>query len=111
MVYVTQEQEGKNILPALKYGELTVLVSSSTQVGFSAGQVTREIDAKLSNFNDEDYLLLIGDPIIIGIAIAMAGKWNQGRVKVLKWDRQEHVYYPVSLNFFEKGESNGTKFD
>ena len=88
-----------------------MLVSSGTQVGFSAGQVTRDIDTKLSNFNDEDYLLLIGDPIIIGIAIAMAGKWNQGRVKVLKWDRQEHVYYPVSLNFFEKGDSNGTKFN
>lgn len=108
MVYVIQEQQGKNILPAQKYGEIKVLLPPGMQIGFSAGQIVKQIDLKLSNFNDKDYLVLIGDPVAIGIAVAVAAKWNQGRVKLLKWDRQEFTYYPVTLNLYEKGESDVT---
>jgi hypothetical protein len=107
MVYVVQEQQGKNILPALKYGEISVLLPPGLQIGFSAGQIVQQINAKLSNFSDADYLLLIGDPVAIGVSVAVAGKWNQGKVKMLKWDKQEHMYYPVSINFYEKEDTNG----
>jgi hypothetical protein len=104
MVYVIQEQVGKNLLPARRFGELTVLLPANAQVGLSAGQVARHLMSKLSNFKDEDYLLLIGDPVIIGVATAVAAHWNNGRVSLLKWDRQEHTYYPVSFNLYQKGE-------
>lgn len=110
MVYVTQEQQGKNILPAAKYGEIHILMSPNTQIGFSAGAVTRELDSKLSNFSDDDYLLLIGDPVLIGLSVALAAKWNQGRVKLLKWDKQEHAYFAVQISLFEKGDSHVDTF-
>lgn len=109
MVYVIQEQQGKNLLPALKYGEIKVLLPTGMQVCFSAGQVTRIIDTALSSFNDNDYLVLIGDPVAIAIAGAMAAKWNQGRVRMLKWDKQEKMYFPVSINMFEKGIDDGKR--
>jgi hypothetical protein len=109
VVYVTQEQVGKNLLPAAKYGEISVLLPSDFQVGFSAGQVTNHLDVKLSNFSDTDYLVLIGDPVIIGIATAVAAKWNKGKVKLLKWDKQEKMYYVVSINLYEKGDLDATK--
>ncbi len=109
MVYVVQEQNGKNLLPARKYGEISTLLPPGQQVTFSAGQVVRQLDVKLSNFSDSDYLLLIGDPVAIGISVAIAAKWNNGKVKLLKWDKQECMYYPVSLNLYEKGESDGTR--
>ena len=107
MVYVTQEQAGKNLLPATRYGELSVLLTESNNIGFSAGFVCNALRSKLSRFCDDDYLLLIGDPVVIGIAVATAAQWNQGRVKMLKWDRQEHCYYPVTINLYQKEESNG----
>ena len=27
-----------------------------------------------------------------------------GKYNLLKWDRQEHTYYPVEINLYEKGE-------
>jgi hypothetical protein len=102
MVYVVQEQRGKNILPAEKYGKIEILLPPGLQVGFSAGQAVRAIDAKLSNFCDKDFLVLIGDPVCIGVAVAMACKWNQGRANLLKWDRQTSVYFPVLIDLFEK---------
>lgn len=107
MVYVIQEQGNKNILPAVKYGELKILLPPDYQITFSPGQVTKKLMVSLSDFNDDDYLLLIGDPAAIGIATAIAAHWNCGRVKMLKWDRQEKMYYPITFNLYIKGGSNG----
>ena len=40
----------------------------------------------------------MGDPAAIGLVCALASQHNQGRFKVLKWDRQESMYYPVSID-------------
>ena len=52
----------------------------------------------LKNFNDDDYLLLIGDPTIIGVACSVASDINMGRYKVLKWDRRREKYYPLEFD-------------
>jgi hypothetical protein len=106
MVYVIQEQQGKNVLSAGKYGELQYLLKEGSQVTLSAGFVTNTLKSKLDKFNDNDYLLLIGDPVAIGIAVAIAAHWNRGKVKLLKWDKQDKMYYPVSIDIYQKGESN-----
>lgn len=106
MVYVVQEQLGKNIVSATKYGEIKILLPTGSQITFSAGHVTEELKSKLSHFNDKDYLLLMGDPVAIGLATMVAAHWNKGRVKMLKWDKQEKVYYPVSVNLYQKEEGD-----
>lgn len=110
MVYIVQEMPGKNVLSASKYGELQPLLKEGSQVTLSAGFVTNELKRKLDKFNDEDYLLLIGDPVAIGIAVAMACHWNKGRVKLLKWDKMTKQYFPVSINIHQKGESTDESF-
>ena len=52
----------------------------------------------------EDYLLLIGDPAAIGVACSIAAYFNRGRFNILKWDRQEGIYYPVEIDLHQKGE-------
>lgn len=100
MVYVTQEQPGKNISPAMEFGELKVLLPPGLEVAHSAGQVAERLKVAMSSFNDNDYLLLIGDPVTIGISVAVAGFWNNGKVKMLKWDRQERRYLPVACKLY-----------
>lgn len=110
MVYVIQEPTGRNILSATKYGEIKFLIENSYQVTFSSGQVVQDLKSKLSNFCDEDYLLLMGDPVAIGIAVAIASHWNQGKVKMLKWDRIESLYYPVSIDIHQKNKEKDENF-
>lgn len=102
MVYVIQEQKGKNLIPAIKFGELKFLLPAGAQITFSPGQVVNKLKIALSDFNDNDYLLLIGDPVAIGISCIFAAEWNQGKVKMLKWDRQEAMYYPIEINIHSK---------
>ena len=101
-VYVIQEMPYKDVLSAEEYGELKSVIEPGFQLLLSPDPVTEKIKNVLKDFNDNDYLLLIGDPSLIGIACAVACDINMGRFKVLKWDRETQVYYPVSLDLEAK---------
>lgn len=103
-VFVVQEMPGRNILPARKYGELLALLPSNSQVLLSPGPTVERMRRALKDFCDDDFLLLSGDPVAIGIAMMVAGDRNLGRVKVLKWDREEGVYFPIEIDLHKKGE-------
>ena len=103
-VYVVQEVSGRNILSAEKFGKLELLLPEGSQLVLSSGPPVKRLTHKLRNFNDEDYLLLMGDPSAIGIACAIASSNNRGRFKCLKWDRREYKYYPLEVNLYERGE-------
>ncbi len=110
-VYVIQELPGTsigrpkfNIMGALKYGKLKVLLKENAQIVLSPGPVVHELRRLLKDYNSKDYLLLSGDPAIIGLACTIASDINNGRFNLLKWDRQEKVYYPLEINLYEKGE-------
>tara|TARA_R110002020_G_scaffold50132_3_gene142000 strand:+ start:5644 stop:5961 length:318 start_codon:yes stop_codon:yes gene_type:complete len=96
-VYVVQEVQGINIISATKFGEISLLLPAG-QITFSVGPTVNRLRKGLSKFNDDDYLLLIGDPAAIGLATAIALDMNLGKGKLLKWDRQEKQYYPITVN-------------
>ena len=111
IVYVLQELPGTsigqpkfNIMGAQKYGKLKVLLKEKSQIILSTGPVQFELRRLLKNYTSKDYLLLSGDPAIILLAGMIASDINNGRVNVLKWDRQEKVYYPLEINLYEKGK-------
>ena len=111
IVYVIQELPGTsvgrpkfNIMGALKYGKLKVLLKENAQIVLSPGPVVHELRRLLKDYNSNDYLLLSGDPAIIGLACTIASDINNGIFNLLKWDRQEKVYYPLEINLYEKGE-------
>tara|TARA_R100001594_G_scaffold7561_2_gene20350 strand:+ start:1922 stop:2278 length:357 start_codon:yes stop_codon:yes gene_type:complete len=103
-VYIVQEVKNRNVLSAEKYGDLELLLPEGSQIVLSAGPTVRRLTHKLRNFNDDDYLLLIGDPSAIGIACAIAASKNIGKFKCLKWDKREYKYYPVEVDLNQRGE-------
>ena len=105
-VYIVQEVTGKNLVPARKFGELKVLLPERTNLMLSTGPEIARLKRQLADFNDEDYLLLIGDPAAIGICCAVAATIN-GNFSVLKWDRQEMDYYPVKFNLRTNSQELG----
>ncbi len=110
-VYVIQEiagtREGKpriNIMGASEYGSLKFLLPELSQIIFSPGPLIFKLRKVLRNFTSEDYLLLTGDPAIIGVACSIVSDITNGKYKLLKWDKQERKYYPININLYEKGE-------
>ena len=111
IVYVVQEIPGTrdgrpkiNIMGAQKYGDIKVLLREDSQIIFSPGPVIFSLRSKLKNFTENDYLLLTGDPAIIGVACSVVSDITSGKYNLLKWVRQERTYYPIKINLYEKGE-------
>jgi len=96
-VYVVQESPGKNVSGATQYGEIEVLLPMG-QVGFSPGPTVARLRHALRNYTDEDFIVPIGDPAAISIAVAVASQFNNGKFNLLKWDRQESLYIPIKVN-------------
>jgi|TARA_B100000424_G_C22822902_1_gene440087 hypothetical protein len=105
-VYVVQENPRVNILAAGRYGELIPLLSPGTQIALSPAPIVRLMKSKLKDYSDDDYLLAMGDPVAIGMACIVASEVNNGKVNILKWDRENSCYYNVAFNMYQKGESN-----
>ena len=112
-VYVIQEipgtRDGKpriNIIGAAEYGDLKFLLPELSQIIFSPGPLIFKIRKALKNYSREDYLLLTGDRAIIGVACSIVSDITNGKYKLLKWDKQEKKYYPITINLYEKGEMN-----
>ena len=103
-VYVVQEVPGRNIASARSYGDFEVLLPSNIQIMLSAAPSVLRMKKSLQDFIEGDYLLLIGDPAAIGVACSIAAFYNRGRYSILKWDRQEGLYYPVDIDLHQKGE-------
>ena len=101
-VYITQEMRGRDLSDAVTFGELDILVPAKEQIALSAMPTLRRMERKLSKFTDQDYLILSGDPVCIGIACALAASNNNGKFKVLKWDRLQERYLPISVNLYQK---------
>jgi hypothetical protein len=102
-VYVVQEPRGINLMPAEKYGRLQVLLPPGN-VAYSAAPTVSRLKRGLARFTDEDYLLMVGDPAAIAVAGAVATMLNNGRMKVLKWDRQEMRYYVVEFDLMRRSD-------
>ena len=113
-VYVIQEIPGSqagtpkiNIMGAASYAtsnKFNFLLPEFSQMIFSPGPLIYKLRQGLKKFKVEDYLLLTGDPAIIGVACSIVSDITNGKYNVLKWDKQERKYYPIEINLYEKGE-------
>ena len=116
-VFVIQEIAGTkagnpkiNIMGASTYsssGKFKFLLPEFSQIIFSPGPLVYKLRQGLKDFTKEDYLLLTGDPAIIGVACSIVSDITNGKYNLLKWDKQERKYYPIEINLYEKGEIDG----
>ena len=110
-VYVIQEIPGTragnpkiNILGATEYGVFKFLLPEFSQIIFSPGPLIYKLRQSLKNYRPNDYLLLTGDPAIIGVACSIVSDITNGKYNLLKWDKQERKYYSIAIDLYEKGK-------
>lgn len=101
-VFVVQKQmrwsaEKKDLVPkfdlstAEEYGKLEFLLSPSA-APFNSEPIIAELKEKLKTYSDNDYLLLIGNPALIGFVVAIASQINNGNVKLLQYSGKDRRY-------------------
>ena len=110
-VYVIQEiagtAEGRpkiNIMGAANYGKFKFLLPELSQIIFSPGPLIFKLRKSLARYRKKDFLLLTGDPAIIGVACSIVSDITNGKYNLLKWDKQERKYYSIEIDLYERGK-------
>lgn len=108
-VYVVQDQriwKGKDFVSkfdfssAEEYGDLVMLLDSSDNQT-EPERVIEKLNFVLTDYTDDDYLLLVGNPCLIGWTTAIAGRYSpNGVVNMLQWSGRDRKYLPVQAKIF-----------
>lgn len=111
-VFVVQEQhrfdkEAGTLVPrypdlethAKKFGEIRYLLSPSA-APWKTDSILHDLEKELADYGDSDSLLLIGNPILIGMTVAVAARINNGFVRMLQWSGKEKKYICISAQVF-----------
>ena len=87
-------------------GEITIqkVLDIVENVQDSSREISIKQAQKLKDYKPRDYLLLTGDPAIIGVACSIVSDITNGKFNLVKWDKQERKYYPIEINLYERGE-------
>ena len=106
-VYVIQQPAPNiNILSASDFGYLVICLPNRDQAIYSTAPYVQKMTKNLQNIRKEDYLLAVGDPVIIMLSGIIANDNTNGQFNVLKWDKREYRYYPLDFDIYQKGEKN-----
>lgn len=89
-----------DLSPAEEFGPLRYLLSP-TAAPWRPESVLNDLWDGLEGFGDEDYLLMVGNPVLCGLATAVACDINRGRIRFLQWNGRERKYTPVEAQVFD----------
>lgn len=89
-----------DLTPAQEYGKIEFILGANANP-FNPELIVPEMQDKLSEYSDEDFLLLIGNPILIGWATAIAADANDGFVRLLQWSGKDRKYISVQADIFD----------
>lgn len=110
-VFVVQRQmrwdnERKELVPrfpeverAEEFGKLSYILSPSDHP-YNPDLILGKIHSALQEFNDQDHVLLIGSPALIGMVTAIAAHYNAGRVNFLIWNGKHSSYDKIESRMF-----------
>jgi hypothetical protein len=91
-VYVAHVNERKDLKAAEHFGRL-LDVFSGVGRNYNTPRMIEHARRVLSNWQPGDSILMIGDPALCGICIAVASEFDDV-ITTLSWDRNEFVYIP-----------------
>lgn len=84
-----------DLTPASEYGDIEVLLPSGRST-MDLANIRRALKEKTASSTADDYLVAVGDPALIALcAIVLVNK--NGKVKMLKWDKNNRRYHSVEI--------------
>lgn len=87
-----------DISAAEEYGEMKYLLQPGNVQPVNLEATIDYLLEELSEYNDNDHLLAIGDPVAMVAAGIAAAKANDGKISILKFDRMSGKYHPYPID-------------
>jgi hypothetical protein len=86
-----------NLDHANSFGEVVVMLPPNAN-RLHINPLIVALREQMKDYNEEDYVVAVGDPSLIAAASCIAARKTGGLLRILKWDRQSSSYIPVEAN-------------
>jgi hypothetical protein len=70
-----------------EFGDLVFMLDWPEIRDMNLDLIYEKLAVCLADYNDSDYIVCTGNPVAMSIAVMIAGDMNQGRVRLLYWNR------------------------
>jgi hypothetical protein len=94
----TQLLNPVDISPARAYGDLQIMFPPAHNLSVLSVPLVAQARTLLKDFTDDDYILAIGNPVMMAVVCAIAAELNNGRFRVLVWDKRDRNYIEYRVN-------------
>lgn len=81
---------------ARSYGEIIVMLQHSA-TPFDMPPVIKALHEHLQHITKDDWIILTGNPVLIGLAVAIAADYLDGCLRILQWSGSTDSYIPITL--------------
>lgn len=81
-----------DLSPAKVYGELIYLLRPGNIYRDKLQAAKEHLHEVLGDYGPDDHILAVGDPVAIAMACKIAAEKNDGKISLLKFDRQSGEY-------------------
>ena len=91
-VWITYLDPTKNVDSGRKFGNLRTLFTGYIDYDKAVEQCRQKFEGE---YQEGDYILVVGDPKLIAIVINVAEKYfsENGKVNLLSWNKDKKQYY------------------
>lgn len=93
-----------DLSPAEEFGQLKYLLTP-TAAPWKPESILLDLWEGLKDYGDLDYLLMVGNPVLCGLATAVAADINDGRIRFLQWNGKDQRYTAVEAHVFGVAEA------
>lgn len=96
-VFVVQTDTRKDLKDAERFGQIKELFGNVGR-NYNQARMIEHARRVLSNWSEGDSLLMMGDPALCGVALAVATEFDSA-VTVLSWDKYDFQYVARRWDF------------
>jgi len=96
-VFVVQSDNNKDLSDAKRYGDL-LAVFGNPRKPYDTEAMISKARRVFEDWKDGDYLLMLGDPTLCGVCMAVASEYAED-INILSWDRNTFCYIPQKWDF------------
>lgn len=89
-----------DLTKATSWGTLKELVGPSANPLRDKDEIIDILHTELEDYSDNDYILCVGNPILIGWTVAIAAYYGNGEIQMLSWNNVKSVYEPLDVQLW-----------
>lgn len=93
-----------NLDPAKDFGELVIMLPPEAS-RLETDDIVRLLKAAMTEYGPEDYILALGDPLVIAVASAVADRASSP-LRLLRWDKISRQYQLMEAQLDDEAVRN-----